>query len=407
MAAHWRCLARNQREEITRAACSRDKEEWKARHPQEALDGGPAPDELPNRKDLGIEQTTEFICGLCMKGGRCMECGEVVLEPDSSVLRPPPIQDTAILNNDLEQPAPKIDEHSSNTSLPSDDAFNLRELLFRCQSCKRLAHYRHLPSLDNASQSFSEAEQALYYQVENNWQCADCASFEYPLDKILAWRLCPADAVEPKSPDIKTALPREYLVKWVGRSYRRVQWVPHMWLVSTSFVKLKNFLATGPKVELLEEPVADFKDMVVDSEPQTIPFEPAGDMADIGPPGVKPANSSPEPLKDAQQRIPPAWITVDRILDVQLWHPPGGSKKGRSQRKVAIVSDDEEENALSQGLQSQLDRAFTVGEQPDDALLESVDEWEARTKQKLEMKHINQVVWAFIKWDDLGYEEGT
>lgn len=410
VAAHWRCLARTQREEITRAACSRDNEERKAGHGEDFLDREPMPGILPDRKNLHIDQTTEFLCGLCMKGGMCMECGEVALEPDASVFRQPPIQGATVLKSDSTQPilAPEAGEHPTNISPPSDSTFNLsRELLFRCLSCKRLAHYKHLPTPHNELPPPSNAERALYYQVENGWQCADCASFVYPLDKILAWRPYPVDAVEPKSsPDIKTSLPREYLVKWAGRSYRRVQWVPHMWLVSTYFAKLKNFLATGPKVELLDELVADSEDMHVDPGPQAIVFEPGDDAFDIAQHKVKPAGSSPEPLKDAQLRIPPAWKTVDRILDVQLWHPPTGSKKGRSQRKLAMVSDVEEENPLRQGLQSQLDRAFEDGEQPDDALLESVDEWEARTKQKLNIKQINQVVWAFIKWDDLGYEEG-
>ncbi|KAL4070788.1 hypothetical protein J3A83DRAFT_4245468 [Scleroderma citrinum] len=418
VAAHWRCLARTQRDEITRAACSRDKEEWKARHEQSSLDGRHVPSELPDRRNLNIDQTTEFICGLCMKGGRCMGCGEVALEPDASTFRQLPTQDPTDLKSDSAQLigiTPEGHEHTSEISPPNDGVFKLpRELLFRCLSCKRLAHYGHLSFPHNETPDASDAERALYYQVENGWECADCASFVYPLDKILAWRPYPPDAVEPKSPDppdIKTSLPREYLVKWTGRSYRRIQWVPHMWLVSTYIAKLKHFLDTGPKVELLEEPVVTVDGMEIDRDepgPQAITFESADNADNIVQRRIKAEMSSPQPLKDAQLRIPLAWKTVDRILDVQLWHPPTGPK-GRSQKKLALVNDgdDEDKNAISQGLQSQLDRAFEDGEQPDDALLESVDEWETRTKQKLEMKHINQVIWAFIKWEDLGYEEAT
>lgn len=265
-------------------------------------------------------------------------------------------------------------------STPTTDEDTSSPTQIQCQSCRK-----HIPT-----SSLND-----YNDDSNDWKCSDCASLQ--LDKILAWRPCPPDAVEanlPDPPDIKSALPREYLVKWTKRSYRRVQWIPHMWLVSNSYAKLKNFLATGSRVELLEEPVSNADIVHMNGSLGT------GTTS-------KREGSPPAPLKDAELHIPPAWKTIDRILDVKLWYPPLTSKPRPSRpSRRAIVSDDEADNMLPRGLQIQLDRAFEDGEEPDDALLDSIEEYEVRTKERLGTAHIDLVVWAFIKWQDLEYEEG-
>ncbi|KAI6136491.1 SNF2 family N-terminal domain-containing protein [Pisolithus sp. B1] len=391
--AHWRCLASTQRDEITRAARARDKE----REDHEHVNDVSAGNGLADRKQLGIDQTTEFICGACMKGGICMGCGEVALEPQQHIGDPivakeasPSAQLAVVFTAEADK---SID---TNHATVPDALKPPRELLFRCISCKRLAHYQHLPDPDSGEPSLSDAERAQYYQWENDWQCTDCASFVYPLDKILAWRFFPPDATEPKSvdyiPDIKTQLPREYLVKWSERSYRRVQWVPHMWLVSTHFAKLRNFLASGPKVELLEDPVTVSRDTETD---EATTFEPGVVTAPKIQRRAKPGRFAPQPLKDAELRIPSVWKTVDRVLDA------------RRQRRSVVASDDDDTATIPKGLRLQWERAFDDGEQPDDAFLESVDDWESRTGRNLGKEDINQVIWAFIKWEDLGYEEAT
>ncbi|KIJ68216.1 hypothetical protein HYDPIDRAFT_82781 [Hydnomerulius pinastri MD-312] len=387
--AHWRCLAKTQRDEITRAARARDKDEWKAKRGEGDENSEPPPDELPDRKELTIDQTTEFICGPCMKGGICMGCLEVALEPDASITTKQPLADA------LSKPP--------------------RELLYRCFSCKRLAHYGHLPDPDGGVTE--DADIAYYYQAETGWRCADCASYVYGLDKILAWRPYPPNAVEPKwsgPPEVKSALPREYLVKWNDRSYRRTTWVPHMWLLSTSPSKLKNFLVSGSKVPLLDEPVTDETAMDVDKSPDANGQPLAFDSTEATPEveaQAKPKATSLSPLKDAERRIPPAWKTIDRVLDVRFWHPPSKSTskaKGKGSKKNAIViSDGEEEEHLPPEIQQQLERAYTDGEQPEEALMEDVDEWSARTREELDVELVDRVVWAFIKWDDLGYDEAT
>ncbi|KAF8140421.1 hypothetical protein EV363DRAFT_1153685 [Boletus edulis] len=401
--AHWKCLAKSQREEIVRAACARDKDQWSA---QVEGASGPSPADLPDRKELNINQTTEFICGLCMKGGICMGCLEVALEPDSSIAIkqhpsttfPHPAQSSV---SDIQV----VD----NTSLTGDDTSSqpCRELLFRCFSCRRLAHYRHLPNPEDAT--WGDADLAVYYQEGTSWRCADCASYVYPLDKILAWRPYPPGVVEPTSvnpPDAKAFLPREYLVKWADRSYRRTQWVPHMWLVSTNLSRLKHFLARGSKVPLLDEPVPNEPAMDAhehdDIDKQPISFEPGADVTSEVHPFNEPKHISLGPLPDAERRIPLAWKTVDRVLDVRFWNP---SSKTSRKKKSITRGGHVDGSHLSPG--EQVERAHTEGEQPDESLMQEPDEWLSRTGVALSVEHIDKVIWIFVKWEDLGYEEAT
>jgi hypothetical protein len=55
--------------------------------------------------------------------------------------------------------------------------------------------------------------------------------------------------------------------------------------------------------------------------------------------------------------------------------------------------------------QREWDEAFEFGEEPSAQNTSTLEEWEAR-EDDLSADDINLVVWAFIKWDDLGYEEG-
>lgn len=399
MVAHWKCLARTQRDEITRAARARDKDRWRA---QVGEAGEPSPGDLSDRKELEINQTTEFICGLCMKGGICMGCLEVALEPDPSVVNQHPRRAS------LEPPQSDVPdiELVANTLPIGDDTSSQpsAELLFRCLSCRRLAHYKHLPVPEDAA--WEDADLANYYQEEADWRCADCASYVYPLDKILAWRPYPPGVTEPPSaspPNANAPLPREYLVKWADRSYRRTQWVPHMWLVSTNLSKLKHFLTGGSKVSLLDEPASDEIAMDVqldgiDKEP--VPFEPIADITPEVESSNEPKRISLGPLPDAERRIPPAWKTVDRVLDIRFWNPSSNTKRKRKggTRRGQV------DGFLSP--RQQLQRAYAEGEQPDESLLEDPHDWLSRTSKVLSVELIDKVVWVFIKWEDLGYDEG-
>ena len=283
-----------------------------------------------------------------------------------------------------------------------------QELLFRCFTCKRLAHYSHLPTPPILEPDYSVADIAEHYQQAKHWLCADCSSFRYAVDKILAWRPYPSHAVEASIdpnviPNYKAQLPREYLVKWFRRSYRRVQWVPHMWLVSTHPSKLKNFISGGSKVELLQQPAVDA--IEVDTEPTTLfENEPESRVDSVKAPDdtVKAWLSA---LPDAERRIPLAWKSIDRVLDIVLWRPTASKQVShRTGRRMSSRKDDDEDSSTDDERVRLSSLIFDRGEEPPPSLTETVKEWE--THDNLEKSDIDHVVWAFIKWEELGYDEG-
>lgn len=368
---------------------------------------------VKKRAGLSPLETTEFICGSCMKGGICMGCMDIALKPDipsdQKKFGPFPV-------NTSNQDSEMIDDTQDTGKDNPQESLSGHQLLFRCFTCKRLAHYAHLPvPPDYLPDELDEVALAQYYQEETEWRCGDCASYTYELDKVLAWRPYPANAVESPQPDgkhphYKSALPREYLVKWQGRSYRRTQWVPHMWLVATHAAKLKNFLDMGAKVELLEQALPE--ETTTDIQRETsesqiiVPFEVGADVVIDSAPlmaVVLPLGAAP----DAERRIPPAWKTIDRILDVLLWTSKESKTNKKGKRKVAKrkVDSDDENEAWDARVQSELRLAFDEGEQPSDDVTETVAEWEARTKRSITAKDIKNVAWAFIKWEDLPYDE--
>lgn len=345
----------------------------------------------------------DLSTGACMRGGICMGCMDVALLPD--------VSRTKALKKNPESDAEDVVMEDGTTSLESQDSLRslAKELLFRCFTCKRLAHYRHLvtPSALDGDNEPDLSEVAEYYQNSKNWLCSDCSSYRYGLDKIIAWRPYPANAVEPahgprEAPDHKSPLPREYLVKWTGRSYRRIQWVPHMWLLSTHPAKLKYFLANGTKVELLTQPV-ESQEVSMDIEegiPPTLFEKP--DLTRAPSVRLDEGTSGFVALPDAELRIPVPWKTVDRVLDVLLWRQIPLKVKRRpknKQKKLVLTSDEEEEDNVD----DERKLIFDKGEQPPAHLTESFQE--RKNHSNLKKEDIGQVAWAFIKWDDLGYDE--
>ncbi|TRM65956.1 SNF2 family N-terminal domain-containing protein [Schizophyllum amplum] len=396
VSAHFGCLASAQRDEILKAAKARDIAAWREQNP----DGDPK-EEPAKRKALQVDETTDFVCGGCMKGGICMSCEKVALLPGGRLpTEKPPTAD-------IEMADPSGDVEMTDGTAKNGVDGPVRELLFRCLTCKRMAHYEHLPPPNGDSDTPSEI--AAYYQRDTRWLCDDCNScVGESLDKILAWKPYPANAAQPPDPvHYKDNLPREYLVKWDNRSYRRVQWVPHMWLVSTSPQKLKHFLAVGAKVDLLDEATARKK--------AAAEAEDSGHLSDVEetpePNGSLPLQTK-DGLVDAEARIPKEWTTVDRVLDFILWNPNKPAKVkgkkgkgGKNKRKQRIESDDEDE--MDEELIQIREDIFKNGTTPAEAVTETLEEWEARMRRKFTVDDIDDVVWAFIKWQELGYEEAT
>lgn len=347
-----------------------------------------------------------------------MGCMETALEPDAGFPNGPKDipsdkdMETTNISNSTRDVSPV-----SSKPLDADTGTNypqvVNRLLFRCFTCKRIAHYEHLPLPPDFPPNSTVADVAHFYA--QTWLCADCSSYRYGVDKIIAWRPYPLNAVEPPRPNnepprYKDSLPREYLVKWQDRSYRRVQWVPHMWLLSTSHAKLRNFLAGGSKVELMKT-LEDGTKMDID---EPAPAFEIGDESRAS--SAKPGTNTPalpqNAIPDAHRRIPPAWKTVDRVLDIFLWHPRRQNTKGYNAKKKDKRKNNGSESSISRqefddGIEKEHVLAFEQGEQPSDDLIESISEWERRMGAQFSLDDAEQVVWAFIKWDGLGYDEGS
>ncbi|KAH8099377.1 SNF2 family N-terminal domain-containing protein [Cristinia sonorae] len=423
VSAHWGCLARTQRDEILRAILERERAEWRSKREsrlarEDNATGGTHPNtpEPVKRAGLDPDSVTEFICNSCMKGGFCMGCQEVALEPDASHLSAyAPDNPVAAKPQHPDAPVGDVvmtDAPAKETKEGPSTSTSLKELLYRCSTCKRLAHYSHLPPPDPEDE-WDAVSLARWYQ-STGWRCADCSSYKYLVDHIIAWRPFPAHVVEPtvptnEPPNYKLPLPREYLVKWQSRSFRRLQWVPHMWLVATNPSKLKNFLAGARPIELLPEPIAEVTpDSLMIAEAGI--GEPADDgTGDVTPPVNSTPLNSHGPVLDADLRIQPAWKTVDRVLDVFFWYPQKHYNrtkqrkgKGKATRDTDALDSDDQAAA-----EKEYEAVFTRGEQPSTDLMETVEEFERRKGRSIRSKDSEYVVWSFIKWNDLGYDAAT
>jgi chromodomain-helicase-DNA-binding protein 4 len=357
-----------------------------------------------------------------------MGCQTVIFEPDIAFLQKGKQLPTNGVETTPASAASGLEHHDAEMTdekQPAPTILNAavegpsKELLFRCVTCKRAAHYAHLPipsALRNFVKPGDAIAIAMHHQFEASWDCSDCHSFVYKPEHILAWRPYPADAVEPppkkdEELNIRRPLPREYLVKWVDRSFRRTQWVPHMWLVARHFSLLKNFLTKGPKVEMLVEPLP-----IARAEHDTNALEiPTPPIFEIGAEDSRETSAKPEakfpslglePSPDAERRVMPAWKTVHHVLDVLFWSSEKHSKDKRKRRKAAVDDANELDGINADPeIQAEYTAAFDEGEQPSEDLTETVAEYEKRIGREVTTADVDRVIWAFIKWGDLPYDE--
>jgi hypothetical protein len=164
-----------------------------------------------------------------------------------------------------------------------------------------------------------------------------------------------------------------------------------MWLLSMSQTKLKHFIASGTRVELRR----DDKSKLQEDDDL---FETAVAAPDVPFQGPLSLDAFP----DAEHHIPLAWKTVDRVLDILLWHPKSNGAKPKNKR-IQVDSDVE---SVEQKIQTEFDAVFESGEQPSARNTETVVQWESRKKRPITTDDIGDVVWIFVKWDDLNYGEG-
>ncbi|KAJ7673029.1 hypothetical protein DFH06DRAFT_51669 [Mycena polygramma] len=277
--------------------------------------------------------TGSFICSACCHGGVCIVClGTVPASP------------------------PTVHSHATMPSNPP-------ALVFRCLACRRPAHYACVPTVPGLPPFTSATSIAAFYQ---KGFCADCTTYCYDVDKILAWRAYPPNAVQPSSkdnhpPNDKDPLNREYLVKWQDRSHRRLQWVPHMWfhVQQGTVTKLRNFLrGQVTKAVFREDP-----------------------------------SHAPAEQRDAMEAIPVAWKTPERVLRLLLWRHPSSSPPGSRADSDRFAT----QRALTQKLGWNPSGEFTM----------NLDEWEKFKKRPFTLNDLDEVAWAYIKWEGLNYDQAS
>lgn len=245
----------------------------------------------------------------------------------------------------------------------------------------------------------------------------------------------------------------------------RVEWVPHRWLAATTYGQLRNFLIHGSLVQLLPP---DHEDVLaarayINDIPRPAPkvIEPRPSLDADGKPTkardrirnsaeeeVDPdaptgrVDQQPDPVVDAEVLIPKAWQTVDRVLEVWLWKPiflqeADKREKGKAAKKATkaklkaqpkpgskIISDEEDDDELEMDeLDSDLDEdernhliderinrearlKHGLGKKPANGVWESIQEREARTGNLVGHQDIEDVIWCYIKWQDLEFEQG-
>ncbi|EIW67468.1 hypothetical protein TREMEDRAFT_40234, partial [Tremella mesenterica DSM 1558] len=442
VASHWGCLGPNQKKEVL-----------------DDLRGEEGPES--KRRTVAIDESASFTCARCKITQECFVCHKVEDEPvlsgsaksvsegdkassenvksptetHKSPTTPKPDQvngemevdnETGDVTNEVKVKSPQPME----IDIPDKekDKETLSSILFRCLRCKQTAHYSHLRNPFVEGEKHPLAEKAFHYQhssnkrVKDQWWCHQCREWIWAVDIIIAWRPLPADAKEdPRDPGelprYKDLLPREYLVKWTGRGFRHATWVPHTWLLTAAPQKLRHFLEKGPSLDLItdetlaakgdemEQPtiarVLDEDDKVHGSQVHSH-HQPGNEWVGHGPP----------PDVNGFESIPNEWKTVDRVLDVMLFPPKHrlSIKKGRRSRVVSESASETPEPRSASALPSPGLRSPRIdGIQPPPEEMIPIEEWEVKAGRKLGPGDVEDVApwvtWAFVKWDDLQYDQ--
>ncbi|KAF8576544.1 hypothetical protein K439DRAFT_1622785 [Ramaria rubella] len=156
-----------------------------------------------------------------------------------------------------------------------------------------------------------------------------------------------------------------------------------MWLLSTLPSKLKNSLATGPKVQLMHVLPSD-----VDKSKEGKSL------------------STDVPAKE----LNPSFLMVDAASQGSSAQPRCSQKHKKSSKQgkaKCLDSDDdkEEEQTFLAEVEAQRVVARELGKEPSGKHMETLNEWEGRTGETFSIEHAELVIWVFIKWDDLTYDE--
>ncbi|WRT67913.1 uncharacterized protein IL334_004887 [Kwoniella shivajii] len=427
VSSHWGCLAPNQKKEVLAALREQD---------------GPLKEGERLRKSVAIDESAVFTCAKCILNPDCFVCHKDDLRPPNEK---PKEGDAEEANGREEQQDGNDDEMKVDRMTPEkkEDDGKGPTLKFRCLRCKQCVHYEHLEVPHSLGDDPSLPEVADHYQNHTGgrqaWICHQCRAFIWTVDAIIAWRPSPPNAKEPELEDDEKAnwkdtLPREYLVKWTGRSFRHVTWVPHPWLQVLSAQRLRRFLEKGPALDLItDETLAAKGDEIAEptiakltAEDDTVTGRRSGFGHDQNGQDGKTQwkGIGPGPEADAEGALPIEWSTIDRVLDVMLL-PPSRGQNNLQKRGKRIMSTSLSASASGSPLPDFRSNGNFVnsanvmrqkyglkdGQEPPRDMQMDIDLWEEKTNRDLDEDDIDEVAglvtWCFVKWDDLQYDQST
>ncbi|KAG9121858.1 hypothetical protein FRC07_002007, partial [Ceratobasidium sp. 392] len=468
MSKHWGCLTGQEKLDVQLAV---RKHETDVQNAEKRARGWEVPEDAPmveKRKAIWLDETTEYVCDMCTRTAPCIVCREDT-SPQGAALAPvaPPAPVPPLVGGsgaedaiDLTTPPPEVPitiqpatpapGTNANPSSLKSSAKPLTarkpgeihttyaspkwpQVLFRCMRCRRPAHWQHVLPRDPTEEDQVTAIQIakVVQHGPDAWKCHDCIRWVHPAEHILAWRpdgSGVAEKLEPGTvPSPNDPLRREYLVKFRERGFKRVEWVPHMWLVAMQKGLLRNFLKSGTRLSLLEDDSEEFQEKLGKRQ--------RGDKgkgrargaldiegfarsrsasAEVDKGGEREYEGTPGPMPDAELRIPDSWLRIDRILDIRLRLPVSSRKKAtkgnkKGKKKPILVVDSDDEDGLvsdSEGSAHGRDDMFADGEEPDENLVESAADFERRTGDMPTVAEIKErAVWIFTKFEGLQYDE--
>nr|XP_019045482.1 hypothetical protein I302_05872 [Kwoniella bestiolae CBS 10118]OCF24412.1 hypothetical protein I302_05872 [Kwoniella bestiolae CBS 10118] len=433
VSSHWGCLTPAQKKDVLTDIRERE--------------GSPAEGEK-RRRSVAVDESATFICAKCVLNPDCFVCHKDKIKEKNP--KPESKEDAeGGKANDVNR-SEKMDVDDPENRKPQEEEVEVEaeeeETIpkFRCLPCKQSVHYEHLDVPHSLGQDPSLPEVAFHYQHETDggdaWICHQCREWIWTVDIVIAWRPSPANAVEPEleedeKANWKDALPREYLVKWTGRGFRHVSWVPHPWLQVLSRQKLQNFLEKGPNLDLItDETLAAKGDEMAQptisnltAEDDQISGRKSGHALEHGSnaqDGKKEWKGiGPGPEKDAESSLPIEWNTIDRVLDVMLL-PPRQTAKPAMKRGKRIMSNSLSASASDSGHATpirngdlspadEMRRQYGLkdGQKPPEEMQLDIDIFEEKTGRDLDENDVDEiaglVTWCFVKWDDLQYDQST
>jgi len=90
-----------------------------------------------------------------------------------------------------------------------------------------------------------------------------------------------------------------------------------------------------------------------------------------------------------------------------MWLPREQRSNPNKKKKVLKETMASADATTNPDTQREWNEAFELGEVPSAQNTRTLEEWEAQNEDELSVDDIDHVVWTFIKWDDLGYDEAT